>query len=489
MEDRKIYDVAVLGAGPAGTTAALRLLQLNYRVIIIEKLPFPRFNIGESLSPGVKEILKYIGAEDIAKEVYNKSSLLSSILWELNQKPIEIPAEQNHHQIVNRASFDHDLLKLCIKKGADILQPFSAGKISVKDDICEIHCSSAKTAQKLVSAHFIFDARGKHGVSNHEKYYIAPPSFAKSATLRNDHFQPQSFLEAHEKFWLWGTTLANNSIRFIFFSDPAKNSLQTPSSKLLSQSYFGQQLTNHESIFEKSFLSFPFWNTNAINSHCFRLGEAAFALDPLSSSGVEKAMRYSLQAVIAFNSWYRNGDKDLAQNYLKEKLLETASNHAIMNQIFYQKSFVSTEHSFWKKRRNLYFDNRWENREEDDEYQKYLNIARRRMQIDSERTEYLMDKDVLQGKFTISKDIKYVKKSCVIADCLEEKLVISSITIKREIGFINGIEIVPILEILPKVFYLSDLPLFWKDKVRPNLVQGILTILLQNNVLIPIQKN
>src|SRR5437588_5162179 len=34
-----------------------------------------------------------------------------------------------------------------------------------------------------------------------------------------------------------------------------------------------------------------------------KLGDAAFALDPISSSGVEKAMRFSLQAAVAIHTF------------------------------------------------------------------------------------------------------------------------------------------------------------------------------------------
>ena len=45
-------DVQVFGAGPAGLAAALRLHALGYRVAIVERTSFPRFQIGESLTRG-----------------------------------------------------------------------------------------------------------------------------------------------------------------------------------------------------------------------------------------------------------------------------------------------------------------------------------------------------------------------------------------------------------------------------------------------------
>jgi flavin-dependent dehydrogenase len=43
-------DVCAIGAGPAGSTFAARMVQLGHHVLLIERLP--RMQPGESLSPG-----------------------------------------------------------------------------------------------------------------------------------------------------------------------------------------------------------------------------------------------------------------------------------------------------------------------------------------------------------------------------------------------------------------------------------------------------
>src|SRR5213079_3751476 len=46
-----MYDVAIIGGGPAGSTVAALLAQAGRRVIVFEREKFPRFHIGESLLP------------------------------------------------------------------------------------------------------------------------------------------------------------------------------------------------------------------------------------------------------------------------------------------------------------------------------------------------------------------------------------------------------------------------------------------------------
>jgi flavin-dependent dehydrogenase len=54
-------DVVVAGAGPAGATVAALLAQLGYRVVILERENFPRYHIGESLTPAIDPLLSFLG--------------------------------------------------------------------------------------------------------------------------------------------------------------------------------------------------------------------------------------------------------------------------------------------------------------------------------------------------------------------------------------------------------------------------------------------
>src|ERR1700746_126282 len=46
-----MYDVAIAGGAPAGSTAAALLARAGRRAIVLEREKFPRFHIGESLLP------------------------------------------------------------------------------------------------------------------------------------------------------------------------------------------------------------------------------------------------------------------------------------------------------------------------------------------------------------------------------------------------------------------------------------------------------
>src|SRR5213083_22142 len=60
----ELYDVAIIGGGPAGSTAATLLAQAGRRVIVFEREKFPRVHIGESLLPFSTQTFDRLGVRE-----------------------------------------------------------------------------------------------------------------------------------------------------------------------------------------------------------------------------------------------------------------------------------------------------------------------------------------------------------------------------------------------------------------------------------------
>ncbi|KIJ26246.1 hypothetical protein M422DRAFT_91527, partial [Sphaerobolus stellatus SS14] len=56
--------VLVIGGGPAGTSAAALLQREGHQVTLLESAKFPRYHVGESMLPSMRNYLRFIGLED-----------------------------------------------------------------------------------------------------------------------------------------------------------------------------------------------------------------------------------------------------------------------------------------------------------------------------------------------------------------------------------------------------------------------------------------
>ncbi|ESK93690.1 radh flavin-dependent halogenase [Moniliophthora roreri MCA 2997] len=66
-------DILVIGGGPAGSYAASVLAQEGLNVALCEASKFPRYHIGESLLPSVRNFLRFVGAEGkVAKHGFTR---------------------------------------------------------------------------------------------------------------------------------------------------------------------------------------------------------------------------------------------------------------------------------------------------------------------------------------------------------------------------------------------------------------------------------
>jgi flavin-dependent dehydrogenase len=64
MKEQHQYDAIIIGAGPAGSSAAAILAEYGHRVLVLEREKFPRYHIGESLLPFTFQPLQRLGLID-----------------------------------------------------------------------------------------------------------------------------------------------------------------------------------------------------------------------------------------------------------------------------------------------------------------------------------------------------------------------------------------------------------------------------------------
>ncbi|MBL8726754.1 MAG: tryptophan 7-halogenase [Planctomycetes bacterium] len=118
------FDVLVVGAGPAGATAAALLAQQGHSVLVFEKDEFPRFHIGESLLPACLPVLERIGVvPDSDTFVFKQGAEFLCETTGRHRRFVfteSLPGCGTHAWHVDRARFDRLLRDAAVAAGATI---------------------------------------------------------------------------------------------------------------------------------------------------------------------------------------------------------------------------------------------------------------------------------------------------------------------------------------------------------------------------------
>ncbi len=129
------FDTIIIGAGPAGSTAAALLAEAGLRVLVLERERFPRYHIGESLLPFTCYPLKRLGLLDKMRqsEFVRKYSVQFISASGKASQPFYFgtryePEVAQTWQVL-RSEFDLLLLENARAKGAQVLEETTVSEL------------------------------------------------------------------------------------------------------------------------------------------------------------------------------------------------------------------------------------------------------------------------------------------------------------------------------------------------------------------------
>lgn len=188
------FDVLIIGAGPAGSTAAAFARQRGLAVLVVEKDAFPRFHIGESLLPNGNALLKASGAWPKVEQAgffkkYGASFFLSD--GDAEKEVIfsqgMVPGLDYTYQ-VERARFDALLLEHAQSLGAHVLHETTVRAVEMGAEICRTTLET-KDGEHAVSTRWILDGSGRENLFASElKRRLDPPRLARRVAVYS-HFE------------------------------------------------------------------------------------------------------------------------------------------------------------------------------------------------------------------------------------------------------------------------------------------------------------
>jgi flavin-dependent dehydrogenase len=459
-------EVCVIGGGPAGATAALRLAALGHEVCLLERSVFPRRRVGESLTPGIWPALSVLGLDGRVASAGFLPAVASTVLWsgELDQR-VE-PRGRAPGLLVDRGHFDALLLASAKERGVRVLQPMAARKVERGEGgYCITAAAEGGEARVRIEARFMVDASGRAGFLNGYKDGARDPKGARTlalhAYLRGDGLPDQTLVEAAEDGWYWGAKLPDGTMSVMVFVDPeavvgiGRAGLEALFRARLGESRLFEACARAELVEGvRARDATPYVDTASIGLDFVKVGEAGFALDPLSSTGVEKAMQTALTGSVAAHTILaRPHDADLAIAFWRERQREAVDRHAAWAAEHYRELTRFADRPFWRKRAMpaALLDAQGEPSAE-------RGPARRPPGISDPA-------ELLNCSIALSAEAELVDTPCITGDFIESRRALRHPGLERPVAFIGGVEIAPLLEEVQRGRTLLDIVRRWSPSL------------------------
>ncbi len=168
------YDAVIIGAGPAGSTAAIELALVGRRVLLLEKSRFPREKLcGEFLTPEGLNVFDRLGVRrqmfDAGAKIIRRFTLFAPDGRGVNL-PLEWIADGDSHGIsLTRAAMDSVLLSRAREVGVEVREGFHVSpRLRREKDLTFIEGKADGATVEEFGASLLIDASGRNGVFSHQ---------------------------------------------------------------------------------------------------------------------------------------------------------------------------------------------------------------------------------------------------------------------------------------------------------------------------------
>lgn len=297
------YDIIVVGAGPAGATAAERCAQKGLRTLILDKFRLPRYKpCGGGITKKALALLNNSLPNDLVEgECFNVQIKHGSSNITIARKTPQIT-------LISRQKFDYHLVCKAIEAGSDLIDENAVIAVAVLDSCVRIKCKSGTFQCDLVI--------GADGANSFIAKSVREPfkrnqiGLACDLLLDNGEFE---FISKDTALFDFG--VITNGYGWIF---PRHDyfgvgiGVRGPDFKLLNEKLaftlenWGIKRTRHKAHWH--LLPIGGYPRRIISDRIILVGDAAGFVEPMFGGGIEFAIQSSIYAAQTAHEAIKTGD-------------------------------------------------------------------------------------------------------------------------------------------------------------------------------------
>jgi FADH2-dependent halogenase len=345
------FDVAVIGGGPGGSSAATALARRGRTVLLLERDRFPRFHIGESQLPWSNEIFRALGVQDAIAEagfVKKWGASFRTVDGATEQYAdfqfaAETPSPQTFQ--VPRAIFDEVLLRHSERSGVKVLEEHRALDAAFEPDGVVLRFAGPDGTEQSVRVAFVVDASGRAGfltkkLGRHEfdpvlRNLAVHAQYEGIPRLEGRRAGDIRMFTRADMGWIWLIPISE-SVTSVGAVIP--QSVHRRESKAVPEDSLTHYLTGTAGLAPllaharrvspaRFDADYSYLGTSLAGDRWIAVGDAAAFLDPIFSTGVLLAMQAGLEAAEAIDDSLRAGEAARHRFAACERLVRQRYHH------------------------------------------------------------------------------------------------------------------------------------------------------------------
>jgi flavin-dependent dehydrogenase len=201
-----IFDLLIIGTGPAGTAAAISALKAGLKVGVVTKKPKTspkQASPLQSIHPGVLPLLAQLGLEKIVD--YSSKAHFHGISVNDQFNPLSPNEETWYGHHIDRSLFDVFLLKALKASAATV---WEENQLNITRGAQGAPFRLVLGKKEEIQAHFLIDASGYQRKTKHfldlEEYFLSPPLHCWTGVAESEApAQRQTAFVSTDNGWVW----------------------------------------------------------------------------------------------------------------------------------------------------------------------------------------------------------------------------------------------------------------------------------------------